>query len=81
MANCSLMLFHGSRISRSLPCLGFVIFWTAFKLVEKSLQPKQLIRIQMPNPLNNFIPGHCFPFPPEHSRQYSRVPLFYHISI
>ena len=63
-AGCSLKLSLGSGLFRILRWLGFLIFWTAFKLVKKSQQRKQLLRIQTAHPLNNLFPGHSvIPFP------------------
>ncbi len=72
-ASCSLKLFPGSRTFRIRPCLGCLTFWMDFKLVEKLLQLQQLIRIQMPDPLDNYFLFHRLSFLPEISCKYSRV--------
>ena len=52
------MLFPGCRSFRILPCPGCLIFSTVFKLVKKSLQLQQLLRVQLTHPPYDLFPGH-----------------------
>ena len=72
------MLFHACGLFLIPLCLGFLIFLMAFKLVEKSLNLKDLLPIQMPDLFNNLFSDHFPVLSAETSRLYSRVRRLYH---
>lgn len=66
-------LLIASGIFRSRRFFAYLIFFQVWKLLKKFQNGRQLLAAQVLDPLYDFFGCHGLSFPPEISRQYSRV--------